>query len=381
MTKTLMVASRRLLMAALLAGICGAMPGSVAPVFAAPCVGDCNNNGIVAVNELITGVNISLEQRPLEDCPGFDSNDNGRVAVNELIQGVNSSLDGCEPLGCSVEPGAYTLTQGEGGTLAVGSIADFPFPAGGTVKMDVGEGDDNCVHEAIVPADGGLTTPVFCIVALGFSVSVVQSGCGVGRIDSNGGSDFTMTEVGDSSDASTTCNLPNVSFCSPGLDSSLRNDVTVGDGTPDTCPGGGSANAVVAIPVFTTTWADAVACPAPDGEYNPGMDTLIVQFPQILDFTTDASTARWEDIDGDGCAVAGTPLMSTSTSGVCLDTAASTVTIAAAGPIGSAGAPLFDILFRTQLPSTLSGPEEPMGATCEPAPVIDFGGTATRCIE
>ena len=36
----------------------------------------------------------------------------------------------------------------------------------------------------------------------------------VGQIDSNGGSDFTITEVGDTSDSSVTCNLPAVG-CPP----------------------------------------------------------------------------------------------------------------------------------------------------------------------
>ena len=59
------------------------------------CVGDCNRDGAVAINELITGVNISLGSRPISDCPAFDSNDNGQVAISELIRAVNNSLDGC----------------------------------------------------------------------------------------------------------------------------------------------------------------------------------------------------------------------------------------------------------------------------------------------
>ena len=42
---------------------------AVAVFVAAPCVGDCNEDGIVKVNELILGVNISLERRDLVDCP------------------------------------------------------------------------------------------------------------------------------------------------------------------------------------------------------------------------------------------------------------------------------------------------------------------------
>ncbi|MEO8602443.1 MAG: hypothetical protein ABI629_07705 [bacterium] len=61
----------------------------------AACVGDCNDDGTVAVNELITGVNIALGSASIEACSSFDTNDDGSVAVNELIGGVNSALNGC----------------------------------------------------------------------------------------------------------------------------------------------------------------------------------------------------------------------------------------------------------------------------------------------
>lgn len=59
------------------------------------CVGDCNDDGMVAVNELITGVNIALGNTDASACPSFDTNDDGSVTVNELIAGVNSALNGC----------------------------------------------------------------------------------------------------------------------------------------------------------------------------------------------------------------------------------------------------------------------------------------------
>jgi hypothetical protein len=59
------------------------------------CVGDCNGNREVAVNELITGVNIALDQAPLSACPSFDASGDGGVAVNELISAVSNALNGC----------------------------------------------------------------------------------------------------------------------------------------------------------------------------------------------------------------------------------------------------------------------------------------------
>ncbi|MEO8602384.1 MAG: hypothetical protein ABI629_07405 [bacterium] len=60
-----------------------------------PCTGDCNGDKSVAINELITGVNIALGSQPVSACPSFDSNGDGSVAINELISAVNNALNGC----------------------------------------------------------------------------------------------------------------------------------------------------------------------------------------------------------------------------------------------------------------------------------------------
>jgi hypothetical protein len=59
------------------------------------CVGDCNEDGKVTVNELITGVNIALGTLPLDQCPFFDQDESLDVTVPELIQAVNNALKGC----------------------------------------------------------------------------------------------------------------------------------------------------------------------------------------------------------------------------------------------------------------------------------------------
>jgi hypothetical protein len=59
------------------------------------CVGDCNGNGTVAINELITGVTIALGNQPLSACPAFDANTDQHVAINELIAAVKNALMGC----------------------------------------------------------------------------------------------------------------------------------------------------------------------------------------------------------------------------------------------------------------------------------------------
>ncbi len=59
------------------------------------CVGDCNGDGSVLVNELILGVNIALSGNPPTSCPSFDENRDGHVLIAELIRAVNNALSGC----------------------------------------------------------------------------------------------------------------------------------------------------------------------------------------------------------------------------------------------------------------------------------------------
>lgn len=69
---------------------------AMSPVRAgAQCTGDCNADGTVAINELITGVNIALGNSPLSTCTAFDVNSDGMVAINELIAAVSNALGGC----------------------------------------------------------------------------------------------------------------------------------------------------------------------------------------------------------------------------------------------------------------------------------------------
>jgi hypothetical protein len=208
-----------------------------------------------------------------------------------------------------------------------------------------------------------------------------DSGCGVGQIDSNGGADYTVTEVGDTSDASQLCDLPQT--CLVGEDDALRVDITIGDGVADTCSSG-TANAFAAVPVLTTTWVEHSSgdtCPAADGTFDPDAgDQLLVSFPQVLDFTTDTNTVRWDDLDGDGCVIAGVgPQIGFSSAGSCLDFETKTLVTAASGPIGSSVS-VADISFSTVLPNVFSGPRAPLGATCGNPPLIDVGGIAHRCI-
>jgi hypothetical protein len=64
------------------------------------CTGDCNGDGEVTINELISMVNIALGSSPLSSCAIGDANGDGEITINEIIQAVNFALSGC-PTQCT----------------------------------------------------------------------------------------------------------------------------------------------------------------------------------------------------------------------------------------------------------------------------------------
>jgi hypothetical protein len=286
------------------------------------------------------------------------------------------------PVACPLAAGIYTVTQDTGGTLDVYNFAPFPFPSGGSIIQHVSAGNANCVHPTVVPFPGGFSSPNFCVPALMFTTSVTQTGCGAGRIDSDGGSDFNTTEVADTS-SPVVCSLAHPG-CTNGANSGVQVNVTVGDGAADTCASGGTANALVSVPVHTVSWSDQsggmfLGCPG-DGVFN-GTDMIAAEFDQILDFTTDTATGSWSDLDPDGCTIAGFgPAAGYTRTGDCIDIGAGTVRPVAVGEFGATGG-LFDGTFATQLPSFFAGPSGAPTASCGSPPAINFGGgLVTRCI-
>ena len=59
------------------------------------CAGDCNLDGLVDVNELVTNVDISLGSGSLALCWVTDTDGNGAVDVAELVESINAALHGC----------------------------------------------------------------------------------------------------------------------------------------------------------------------------------------------------------------------------------------------------------------------------------------------
>ena len=71
----------------------GAVCGVPRPSLA--CVGDCDRDAAVTIDELIRGVGIALGSAAVSVCEAIDNNRDGAVAVNELVRAVGRALNGC----------------------------------------------------------------------------------------------------------------------------------------------------------------------------------------------------------------------------------------------------------------------------------------------
>lgn len=61
----------------------------------AECIGDCNGDAVVTIDELITGVRITLGESLTEACSAFDADRSGTVTVDELIRAIDGPLNSC----------------------------------------------------------------------------------------------------------------------------------------------------------------------------------------------------------------------------------------------------------------------------------------------
>ena len=72
-------------------------PGSTppSPTPGSACAGDCNHDGVVTVNEILTLVNIALGNAGVSACSAGDTNHDGMISISELVAAVNQALNGC----------------------------------------------------------------------------------------------------------------------------------------------------------------------------------------------------------------------------------------------------------------------------------------------
>ncbi len=85
--------------------VCLVLAFMVSRAPAQTCAGDCDGNGHVTVNELVTAVSITLGNAGVDLCPVADRDGNERVTVDEVVAAVGSALSDC-----SSHPRAFVVT-------------------------------------------------------------------------------------------------------------------------------------------------------------------------------------------------------------------------------------------------------------------------------
>jgi hypothetical protein len=61
----------------------------------AVCAGDCNMDGQVTVDEVLTMVNIALGTADIVSCPAGDANHDNQITIDEILTAVNNAMNGC----------------------------------------------------------------------------------------------------------------------------------------------------------------------------------------------------------------------------------------------------------------------------------------------
>jgi len=67
----------------------------LAPAAGLACVGDCNDDRRVTIDELMVAVGVSLGDGVVDDCDAVDNDRDRGVTINELVRAVGRALDGC----------------------------------------------------------------------------------------------------------------------------------------------------------------------------------------------------------------------------------------------------------------------------------------------
>jgi OmcA/MtrC family decaheme c-type cytochrome len=82
------------------------VPSPAAYAQAVSCVGDCNGDGSVGVDEITVMINIALDSQPVSACPAGDPDGSGEITVDRILAAVGNALNECPAL-----PNTATATE------------------------------------------------------------------------------------------------------------------------------------------------------------------------------------------------------------------------------------------------------------------------------
>jgi predicted acyl esterase len=140
----------------------------------ATCVGDCDGNGTVTVDELVVMVNIALGTAPVASCANGDANADGAITIDEIIAAVDSAQNGCPSVGTPTPTPTNTPVPTFAAHGSVGQIYVTDAAPGAVLQLLDGNGQ--AVQTGTADAQGSFifrTVPIGggYVVAMGSGAS------------------------------------------------------------------------------------------------------------------------------------------------------------------------------------------------------------------
>ena len=179
---------------------------TVGRVEAQQCLGVCNGDGSVTVDEIIIMVNIALGTAQIGDCTAGDGDTSGTITVDEIVTATNNALSGCPvvggPLGTRhfvLDPvrSNFTAVLAPGFEVNLGSFRGQNNDPNNTVTdaffdFEAGEPDENglafvnvTASSEYIFASANIANITVCLKPL---VPVINAGV----VQCNGGLDYSI---------------------------------------------------------------------------------------------------------------------------------------------------------------------------------------------
>jgi hypothetical protein len=153
---------------------------NISAAWAQTCAGDCNADGEVTVDEVITLVDIALDTAPLSACPAGNLNGDGAITVDEVLSAVNADLNGCSNAPQTRLKGQITLPLSNQCTDCSVKLVDF-----GVIGL-VQNAPPQVIGSGTTDSQGGFDTG---------DLSAALSNPANGSVDTNGDGKRTVIVV------------------------------------------------------------------------------------------------------------------------------------------------------------------------------------------